>query len=35
MRKTIKNIEVIAYKGMWSDMTCRGFQYEIGKSYKT
>ena len=35
MRKTIKNIEVIAYKGMWSDMTCKGFQYEIGKSYKT
>ena len=32
---TIKGIEVIAYKGMNSDMTCRGFQYEIGKSYKT
>ena len=32
---TIKGIEVIAYKGMNSDMTCRGFKYEIGKSYKT
>ena len=32
---TIKGIEVIAYKGMNSDMTCRGFQYELGKSYKT
>ena len=31
---TIKR-EVIAYKGMNSDMTCRGFQYEVGKSYKT
>ena len=27
--------EVIAYKGMNSDMTCKGFQYELGKSYKT
>ena len=35
MENTIKGIEVIAYKGMNSDMTCRGFQYEIGKSYKT
>ena len=35
MEETIKGIEVIAYKGMNSDMTCRGFQYEIGKSYKT
>ena len=35
MKKTIKDIEVIAYKGMNSDMTCRGFQYEIGKTYKT
>ena len=26
---------VIAYKGMNSDMTCRCFKYEIGKSYKT
>ena len=32
---TIKGIEVIAYKGMKSDMTCSNFQYEIGKSYKT
>ena len=28
-------MDVIAYKGMKSDMTCRGFQYEIGKTYKT
>lgn len=28
-------MEVIAYKGMESDMTCRGFQYELGKTYKT
>ena len=33
MGKTIK--EVIAYKGMNYDMTCKGFHYEIGKSYKT
>ena len=32
---TIKGIEVIAYKGMNSDMTCRDFKYELGKSYKT
>ena len=32
---TIKGIEVIAYKGMNSDMTCRDFKYEVGKSYKT
>ena len=35
MEETIKGIEVIAYKGMESNMTCRGFQYEIGKTYKT
>ena len=35
MRNIIKRKEVIAYKGMNSDMTCKGFQYEIGKSYKT
>ena len=35
MEETIKGKEVIAYKGMNSDMTCRGFQYEIGKTYKT
>ena len=34
MEKTIKGIEVIAYKGMKSNMTCKGFQYEIGKTYK-
>ena len=34
MGKTIKGIEVIAYKGMNSDMSCKGFQYEIGKTYK-
>ena len=31
---TIKGIEVIAYKGMNSDMSCRDFYYEIGKTYK-
>ena len=35
MEETIKGIEVIAYKGMNSDMTCRDFHYELGKSYKT
>ena len=35
MNATIKGIEVIAYKGMNSDMTCKGFHYEVGKSYKT
>ena len=35
MEKTIKGMDVIAYKGMNSDMTCRGFKYEIGKTYKT
>ena len=35
MGNTIKRKEVIAYKGMNSDMTCSGFQYELGKSYKT
>ena len=35
MEETIKGKEVIAYKGMNSDMTCKGFQYEIGKTYKT
>ena len=35
MEETIKGIEVIAYKGMNSDMTCRDFKYELGKSYKT
>lgn len=35
MGKTIKRKEVIAYKGMEFNMTCKGFHYEIGKSYKT
>ena len=35
MEETIKGIEVIAYKGMNSDMSCRDFKYELGKSYKT
>ena len=35
MEETIKDIEVIAYKGMNSDMTCKGFHYEIGETYKT
>ena len=35
MGNTIKSKEVIAYKGMNSDMTCRDFKYEVGKSYKT
>lgn len=34
MGKIIKR-EVIAYKGMNSDMSCRDFHYEVGKSYKT
>ena len=34
MEETIKGIEVIAYKGMNSDMSCRDFYYEIGKTYK-
>ena len=35
MEETIKGKEVIAYKGMESNMTCRDFQYKIGKTYKT
>ena len=35
MEEKIKDIEVIAYKGMEFNMTCKGFQYEIGKTYKT
>ena len=35
MGNTIKGIEVIAYKGMKFDMTCRDFKYEVGKTYKT
>ena len=32
---TIKGKEVIAYKYMNTNMCCSGFQYEIGKTYKT
>ena len=35
MEEKIKDIEVIAYKGIELDMSCKGFQYEVGKSYKT
>ena len=35
MGKTIKSKEVIAYKGMDFNMTCRDFKYELGKTYKT
>ena len=35
MEETIKSKEIIAYKGMKYDMTCKGFHYELGKSYKT
>ena len=35
MEETIKDIEVIAYKGIESSIACGGFQYEIGKTYKT
>ena len=35
MEETIKGIEVIAYKGMEFDITCKGFHYELGKTYKT
>ena len=34
-KNIIKGIEVIAYKGMNSDMTCMDFKYELGKTYKT
>lgn len=35
MKTTIKGKEVIAYKYMNTKMCCSGFQYEIGKTYKT
>ena len=28
-------MSIKSYKGMNKDMTCRGFQYEIGKEYET
>lgn len=34
MEEIIKR-EVIAYKGMDFNMACKGFHYEVGKSYKT
>ena len=35
METTIKGKEVIAYKYMNANMCCSGFQYELGKTYKT
>lgn len=35
MEEKIKGKEVIAYKGMDFDMSCKGFYYEVGKTYKT
>ena len=35
MEEKIKDIEVIAYKGMKFNMTCWDFKYELGKTYKT
>ena len=34
MTDVVENKEVIAYKGMNFYMTCRDFQYDLGKSYK-
>ena len=32
---TKENAKVIGYKAFSSEWTCRGFKYEVGKTYKT